>query len=245
MEPPDWTTPRQLAPPAPGEVHLWRARLDASADAVDLLLTMLAEDEQARAARQRAAAKRAEFIQARAALRTILGRYLQTPPRALAFRYSPEGKPFLPEPAALRFNLAHSNGWAVLGVSGGPELGVDIERIEPARPHLTLAQRFFSPPEAQALATLDPPGQAEAFYRCWTCKEAWVKARGTGMHFPLSHFTVALEAGMRAALIAVRDAPDECGQWQLHNFAVSGEHIAACAVRANRARWRFLHYARE
>jgi 4'-phosphopantetheinyl transferase len=164
---------------AGAEVHLWRIRLAPCSD------ELLSEDERARARRFRFPLHRERFVAARSALRRILAAYLDLDPAGLRFQYSPHGKPRL-EQEWLRFNLAHSEDLALCAVAHGREVGVDIERIRP-RPDEGIPERFFSPSEAAQLRGLPPP----AFYRYWTAKEAWLKARGEGLSVALDSFDVS------------------------------------------------------
>jgi 4'-phosphopantetheinyl transferase len=191
----------------------------------------LSPDERARAERFHFARDRDHFIAGRGLLRVILARYLETEPGTLRFEYGRHGKPRLASTAGdgIRFNVAHSRGLALYAVAVGRELGVDIERIEP-RLEQGIAERFFSPGEIATLRSLPPPVQREAFFACWTRKEAYVKARGEGLTLGLDQFEVSMCPGEPAALLHTASDPDEARRWSLQELAPGPGYAAALAV---------------
>lgn len=226
-----------LQPPIPlrlgaDEVHLWRASLDLPAAAVEGMAGMLSPDEQERAARFRVPQVRARFTAARAILRDILSRYLHCEPSALVFGYRKHGKPFLVPGAEadIRFNLSHSHGLALYGICRGREVGIDLERIRQDREHDRLARRFFSPQEVAALQGLPPDERVEAFFHCWTRKEAYLKARGEGLAIPLASFDVSLAPGEAAALLGVAGDSREAERWSILAIQAGPGYAAALAV---------------
>ncbi len=220
------------------EVHLWRASLDLSAAASEELAETLSPDERERAARFRVPRVRARFTAARGILRDILGRYLECPPSALLFGYRRHGKPYLlgGHEEDIRFNLSHSHDLALYGISRGKEIGIDMERIRQDREHERLAQRFFSPREAAVLGSLPPEARVDAFFRCWTRKEAYLKARGEGLAIPLASFEVSLAPGEAAALLSVAGDPREVERWSLWAIQAGPQYAAALAVEGQPAR---------
>ncbi|MCP8900152.1 4'-phosphopantetheinyl transferase family protein [Gilvimarinus xylanilyticus] len=141
----------------------------------------LSDAEQARAQRLRSVNAKRTFISSRLLCRAILAQELDTQPQNLSIALSPAGKPYVENAPDLHFNLSHSGQWIALGVSHTGPVGVDIEQPQKQRPLLKIAQQFFHPEEVSLLQSL-PAGQCEqAFYRLWTLKEAFFKARGTGI----------------------------------------------------------------
>ncbi len=213
------------------EVHLWRAGLRRDNETISEWKNLLCQEELARAARFRVEDARRRFIAGRAILRLLLGRYLRRDPAEILLRYQPHGKPYLAGGAGgfdLRFNLSHSNELALYAFAREREIGVDLEQIRTDRDHDLLAARFFSPEENAALATLPPEGRRDAFFRCWTRKEAYLKARGEGLSIPLAGFSVS--AGQTAALLNVDFAPEETGRWSLISIDSIPGYAAALAV---------------
>jgi len=186
-------------------VHVWCAALDLPEQALQPLAALLSADERNRARTFRFERDRQRWIARRGLLRQLLGRYLEVNPAELRFVYGPRGKPALPAPEAPVFNLSHSGGIALFAISaaGSVRLGVDVELIRSDLAHLPLAQRYFSPAEQAALQALPKSQQLAAFFRCWTRKEAFVKALGEGLSVPLDSFDVSLSSA-EAQLLAWR-----------------------------------------
>jgi len=225
--------PGELVPAAlrHDDVHVWRAALDVEPRRMALLLPLLTPEERTRAARFRLARDRDRFIAGRARLRLLLGRYLAVPPAEIRFRLGPHGKPALEWPARridLRFNMSRSSGVALYALAVGREVGVDVERVTAADEQV--AETAFAPAEMTTLRELPPSLRTDAFFACWTRKEAFVKARGDGLSFPLDRCEVSLAPHMPAALLAVRDDPAEAGRWSLHSLRPSDGYAAAVAV---------------
>jgi len=229
------------------EVHVWRATLDVGLAHVHGFERTLAADERARAARFHFDTHRNRFIVGRGLLRTILGRYLGMAPDRLQFHYSPLGKPALPagsESKSIRFNVSHSGGVALYAVTRGRGIGVDIERIRPDFANEEIAGRFFSPREVAALNALPPQSRLDAFFACWTRKEAYIKARGEGLSLPLNCFDVSLAPGEPAALLAVHDDPGEAARWSIREPFPGPDYVAALAVEGRDWRlkcWQWPH----
>jgi 4'-phosphopantetheinyl transferase len=174
-----------------GEVHLWRASLHLLPSVLARLAGTLSEEELSRARRFRFAVHRDRFIAGRGAQREILARYLGTAPEALRFREAEHGKPMLdgiPAEAGIRFNASNSELLALYAVTRHREVGVDLEHLRPVPDWEAIAERFFSPLENRAVRALPPELREEAFFRCWTRKEAYIKALGTGLFTPLDGF---------------------------------------------------------
>jgi 4'-phosphopantetheinyl transferase len=226
----------------PGEVHVWVAELDAPASALDVYRSLLAADERERAERLRFEHLRVRFVTGRGILRQLLGRYLGLAPEQLAFHYGPYGKPALAAaefaPAAappLAFNLAQSHNVAVYSLALAPCIGVDVEQMREVHERDQIAERFFSPRERRALAALPVDQRDEAFFLCWTRKEAYLKALGAGITYPLDRFSVSLTPGQPAALLEVADdgaSGAESGEqhWTLLHFEPAPLYQAAVAI---------------
>lgn len=200
-----WPVGPSAPPLSDTAVHLWCASLDLPELAQQSLAALLSAEERSRARTFRFERDRQRWIARRGLLRRLLGRYLGVDPAELRFVYGPRGKPALAAPAVLAFNLSHSGGLALYAVSAASSirLGVDVELIRSDLAHLPLAKRYFSPAEQAALQALPKSQQLAAFFRCWTRKEAFVKALGEGLSVPLDSFDVSLSAG-EAQLLAWR-----------------------------------------
>lgn len=179
----------------PDEVHVWRADLDIGPGALLRLRETLSADERARAERFYSPVERARYIAGRGILRALLARYLRTPAGDLRVCCNAHGKPaLLPGSGAedWRFNLSHSDRLALFAFALRRQVGVDLEYVRPSPADDRLAERIFSAQEVSALRALPERAQTEAFFHCWTRKEAYIKARGGGLSIGLSSFAVSL-----------------------------------------------------
>ena len=214
-----------------GVARVWHWPLDVSALEVADLKKVLSPDEMERAERYRFDQHRNEFILTRAVLRMVLASYTAQSPESLSFDYSAQGKPALKNgPPDLRFNLSHTEGLAVLALVREREIGVDAEKICAQPDAQKLAKRFFSAREQLFLGKLSGDELQRAFFRCWTRKEAYIKAKGEGLSIPLHAFDVSLEEDQPAALVGTRPDPTEAGRWTLYDLSVGQGYAAALTV---------------
>ncbi len=230
---PPWRAPPATLVLGSDEVHVWRATLDQTPSRVQSFLRSLASDEHARAERFYFERDREHFIVARGVLRAILGGYLNRASEGLSFCYSSYGKPALAGESggnAIRFSVSHSRGVALYAVTRGREVGIDLERIRSDLAIAEIAGRFFSPREIAMLRTLPSEAQNQAFFRCWTRKEAYIKARGEGLSLPLDQFDVSLAPGEPAALLGNQRDPSEASRWSIRELTPAPGHVAALAV---------------
>jgi 4'-phosphopantetheinyl transferase len=176
-----WQGGAQASAPASGEAHLWRVELIAAMRDTSLRQTLDAADRQRSAQLQPPA--REAFETTRGALRRILGGYLQRDPASLRFESGSRGKPTLAGAARgeLRFNISHSAEYALLAITSGREVGVDIERVRPVRRMRRITSRLFHPATHSWLEQLNEPERSLAFAAAWTQLEAHVKAMGAGI----------------------------------------------------------------
>jgi 4'-phosphopantetheinyl transferase len=199
-----------------GEIHVWRAYLDCAETALRQFETTLASDEKDRATRFLFQKDRNDFIAARGVLRELLGRYLNRSPADIEFDYGHRGKPSLRTEAfgrPVRFNVSHSHGLALLAFAMGRQLGVDLELVRPEFAADEIAKRYFSTQEVMELRALPASLRAEGFFLCWTRKEAYIKARGEGLHIPLESFQVSLTPGQPERLQSADNS-----QWGLRSL---------------------------
>jgi 4'-phosphopantetheinyl transferase len=210
------------------------------------LARSLSADEQARAGRFRFPEDGARFTAARGILRDILARYSGEEPGRLAFGYGAGGKPFLISQGSalsLEFNVSHSRRIALYAVAHGRAVGVDVEVIRPEMDCERIAERFFTPREAAALRAMPPPVRVAAFFRCWTRKEAYLKATGEGLRIGLKSCEVSLEAGDGDALRQVSGDPSAAARWLVADVAVGVDCAAALAAGRKTIGRRFLDWA--
>jgi 4'-phosphopantetheinyl transferase len=210
-------------------VHVWRRSLDPQATTVNAAYELLSPEERERAARFRVERPRNDFILTRSALRFLLAGYLKKTPQEFAFRLTEYGKPLLVGRSNLRFNVSHTEGLALLAFVLRREIGVDVERIRPEPDARKLAERFFSVHERDAMQHLHSDALQEAFFRCWSRKEAYIKARGEGLSLPLSQFDVSIDANVAGVFLQTRPDPTEASRWVIRNLVISPEYAAAVA----------------
>jgi 4'-phosphopantetheinyl transferase len=231
---PTWNRPPAKLVLEVDEVHIWRASIEVSSPDYERILRLLSSDERARANRFRFARDRQRFVAARGFLRRILSGYLNCDPTKLCFSYAEHGKPFLAHcPGDLNFNLAHSGGLALYGITLRRAIGVDLEEIRYDFDTEEIAQRFFSRNEVAHLRLVPTNARARAFFECWTRKEAFIKAKGEGLSLPLSDFDVSLSPGEPASLLETRWDADESSRWSLRAIDVSPGYAATVAVEGH------------
>jgi 4'-phosphopantetheinyl transferase len=196
---------------AAGEAHVWAATLDDVAPEARLrLFETLDAGERGRAARFAFEALRLRYVVAHGFLRDVLSRYCGVEPARLAFAAGPQGKPFLQHPpGGVHFNLSHSTAMAICAVAR-TEIGADIEAARGFRDRTSLEAACFGPKEREwlaetAAAEVDTAETGDAFFACWTRKEAVLKADGAGLSLGLHSFEVLPDAdGAFVALAAGR-----------------------------------------
>lgn len=224
-------------------IDVWRVQAD-SAD-VGHLQGILARDEISRASRLQFERGRIRYIRGRSALRILLGRYLQVPPETICFQYENNGKPEIALPREgreLRFNSSDSGGLVLIAVGSGSGIGVDIEKIRPMRDLMNIAKRFFSTREVQAILGVTEEKRNEAFFACWTRKEAFLKATGVGLSYPLSQFSVSVEPDREAELCEIDGEEAAARRWFLTDVFPGEGFRGALAREGERCRialWKF------
>jgi len=210
-------------------IELWSWPLDVGTEERERLARWLSPDELDRVRRLISGRDRERHVAARGRLREILATRVAAPPAALRFARGGHGKPRLAWPAAgPHFSLSHSRGLAVLALCAGAELGVDVEEVRPLR--AGVAERCFSPREVAALLALPPAERLRAFYRCWTRKEAVLKALGDGLARPLADFDVTL-AEDDPRLERLRGEPEAPRLWKLVHVVPAAGFVGAVALR--------------
>ena len=239
-------TPSPLALPAGDEAQVWLTHLDPGAATVDRLVAVLSPDERERAVRFHFRRDAMRWIVARATLREILGAYLETEPAAVALTYGPKGKPALAGVegrADVQFSVSHSAGLAAFALAVDVPVGVDVERLRGVEDMERIAARTFSLRECGALRGLPREQREAGFFNCWTRKEAYIKALGEGLSYPLDRFSVSLAPGLPARLESVEDTPGHVEAWTLDALLVPAGFAGAVVVgrpgaRVRCERWR-------
>jgi 4'-phosphopantetheinyl transferase len=227
------------------EIHLWRVRLDQPAEVYSACLYTLTADERERAGRFHFDRHRRQFVISRGALRSVLGHYLDRPPSRLRFVYSSFGKPAVEGeegPECLRFNLSHAEGMALIALTRGKEVGVDVEVVREEFPGMEIAQDYFSAREVRTLRSLPEEARAAAFFLYWTRKEAYIKAIGEGLSHSLQQFSVSLGDGESSVLAEPEGVAPGASTWTVKGLSVGESHAAAVAFRGPVTNFRFWQW---
>jgi 4'-phosphopantetheinyl transferase len=218
---------------APDEAHVWAWALESTAEDLAAHIELLDEQERERMQRFYFAPDRARFAVAHANLRRILGSYLHRPAASVRFHTNELGKPeldFSDSSTLLHFNLSHSRSIALLAVAQSQPVGVDVEDVRPIEPEV--ADTHFSARERSQLSELQGEAWLTGFYRCWTRKEAILKAEGLGLSLALDSFDVSLSPA--AELLETRKAFSY--PWRLHDLSPSEGAIGAVATTHSNSR---------
>jgi len=223
-------------------VHVWRIRVEDWRGRESLLEGLLDETAAGRAARFHAASDRFRHVVAHGVLRLILAHgYHRVAPEAIVFGKGANGKPRVVEPAfdpPVHFNLAHSAGVVLVAVAAS-EVGVDAEYVRENGRWPEVAGFAFSSREQEQLADAEPERRTEYFFHGWTRKEAYLKACGDGLCFPLTAFTVSL-APEDARLLDVNGNPAEAGRWAMCGIDAGAGYCAAVVLKAAACRCRLF-----
>lgn len=223
------------------EVCVWWAALDPPSDRLPERLALLSDDEVARANCYVFERHRLRYIAGRAYLRSLLGAALGLEPAQIEFEYSPLGKPALKKTydgPELHFNLSNSENRAVVALSWGRSVGVDLELIRPMPDEDDFARQFFCSSEVALLRSLSGWAKRKTFFELWTSKEALLKAMGDGLTRSINEVEVALQSGA-SRLVSIAGDPRPAAGWQLSLFQPAPGYQAALAVAGQGIRPRF------
>ncbi|HSG42930.1 MAG TPA: 4'-phosphopantetheinyl transferase superfamily protein [Anaerolineales bacterium] len=235
-----WAHPPEDLALGSTQVDIWRVSIsDFASNSVRWMESILSVDEMKRAYRFLFEADRHRFVVSHTSLRDILSRYLYKSPQDIEFAANEHGKPVISPPTKLDFNLSHSGDFALIGITHGKKIGVDVEKHRLDMEHKKIAQRFFSDKEISELQNLPDDQKITGFFNCWTRKEAYIKAHGLGLLLPLGDFDVSLSSNEPAVLRATRPDSQEALQWRLISVDVNPGYAGAVAVRGIDAECRF------
>lgn len=224
-----------------GEIHIWYAVLDQPVSHFCRFIQTLSMDERMRAERFYFEKDRKRFITRRGILRMILGRYLSIEPNRLQFSYGKSGKPALTDTfgkGTILFNVSDSGRLALYGFTRDREIGVDIEQVHDISDMDQIAERFFSVRENAIFHALPERNKKEAFFKCWTRKEAFIKAVGDGLSRPLDTFDVSLGPDEPARLLRIEGDSNDPPRWSIQELELAPGYASAFGIEGRR--WR-LH----
>lgn len=234
---PSWNAPPTQLNLSSKDVHIWRAVLELPSSRVEELEETLSIDERSRAGRFRIERDRSQFVAARGILRLILGCYLGDEPGAFRFCYEKNGKPRLENACGktgIQFNLSHSEGLALYVFTQDHEVGVDLERIQDLPEMEKIVEQFFSVRERIAFAALPMSEKKETFFSWWTRKEAFTKATGDGLSYPLERLDVSVIGKETADLLGRFGDTNKEARWSVANVKPADQFTGAFVVEGER-----------
>jgi 4'-phosphopantetheinyl transferase len=214
------------------EVHVWRARLSSSTADLTQRRGSLSSEEQERADRFRSEHDRTQFVLGRIVARSVLGHCLQEPAGDVQLKLDDLGKPIVAarSETPIHFNISHSGDYVLFALARERRVGVDVEQIRKTEDLNEIAARYFSKIEYLRLLTVPERLRTESFYRCWTMKEAYLKARGDGFKLPMDSFDVAFLPGERPRLLETRFDHVDTRRWCFHELDLGSTYHAALAT---------------
>ncbi len=214
------------------EVHVWYFNVDNFSKEIEMYRRFLSSEEITRSIKFKFEKDRTLNIMARSSLRILSSLYLGITANAIEFKYGQYGKPDYDFPTELKFNVSHSGKFVVLAFVKDSEIGIDVEKVKTDFDVLNLADKFFSTTEIKMLHNVQQDDVYNSFYRCWTRKESFIKAKGNGLSFPLASFTVSLN-DKEATLLQTDWNPSEKQEWNLFSFKPASGYVGALSIGAN------------
>lgn len=213
-------------------MHLWCAPLDLREEARARLKALLSSDEKWRLSRFRFERDRRRFLVRHGLLRLILSAYTRMPASRHVFQYGIRGKPALRDSLGrtFHFNMAHSEERFLLGLTRIGPVGTDIEFLRPLAEMDSLVRQHFSPSETATFHSLRPSARVQAFFSCWTRKEAFVKALGEGLFTPLDSFDVTLAPNTGARIVRWGGSMARAAEWKLLHLQPYRGYVGAVCV---------------
>jgi len=227
-----WSHPSDAIALSANTLDVWAVRLEGGSVRSDELRAILSAAERQRAEQFRLDEPRQRFVIARAALKMLLGRYLGTPANEVELENDRHGKPRLASRYGaddMHFNLAHSGSLALIAVTAGCEVGVDVERVRAVTHAEHIVRRYFHPVEAQAILSAAPSARDAVFLRCWTAKEAVLKAMGSGVTGLLASFRVPTDEFQAAWIDLPGQLSSNCSRCWLHELTPCDGYVGAVA----------------
>ncbi len=238
------TLPNNLPGPPPDlslekafdHIDIWR--VDLSNSKLDTCQTILSMDEKQRADKFIFDKDRDDYVRSRCSLRLILARCLSYPADKIVFQYGEHGRPELEVPAVddFQFNLSHSGHMALIVVSRGRNVGIDLNYLDQNQQWQPIAKRSFSSTEQALLFRLPEALQETMFYRIWSQKEAYTKAFGDGFSYGFQNFTVAVDVNGTTGLLADTRRPQFVDDWMIVNIDAGEDWIAALAYNSKHSK---------
>ena len=212
------------------EIDIWSFSLNCDPSAVSRSFRLLSPDEKQKADRFRFEKDRDRYVVARGSLRRIIGSYLGLQPDQIRFSYNRFGKPFIDDQnVSIRFNVSHSRDIALIAVTSGKEVGIDIEFVDDGLDVLTTAKCIFSQTETSILEKLPSDLRTRAFFKAWTSKEAYLKALGKGFSDESRQFPVSILMDEQKFVFITNDG-HRSRKWSLMSLPSGRNYSSALVV---------------
>lgn len=228
-------------------VHVWRARFQPAFPSRKRLAESLSEEETDRAKRFVHPSDRDRYVFSHGVLRSILCHYVGCVPRELGFKADEYSKPCLVSPAdgkGIQFNISHSGDMTLVAVSRGPAVGIDVELVREVPDALQIVTRFFSPQEREFFASVPQTDLRDSFFDYWTSKEAFLKAMGEGLSYPLDEFSVVLRKGEPEGTVYTRnDDQANAHCWRIVRLQPGSGYCGALVIPEHETGLRFLEFS--
>lgn len=227
------------------QIHLWYISLNTT-ESLNSLFSILSIDEQQKANDFYSNKHRTSYILRKSALRQILSQYCMTNPNAINFKYTYYQKPYFKiNPFNLQFNMSHSYNMAILAITKKHSIGIDLECIQPMENVIDIANQFFSPQEYSKFVLVPSSQKIKTFYTIWTRKEAFVKAIGEGLYYPLNAFEVTFLPTEPIKILKINNSTAEAAKWSLNsstfNYA-NNQYISAIITKSYSKKIVSFHY---
>ena len=221
------------------EIHLWFTFPDETEEPAKPFSaeTILDDEERAREQRLHSPGSRRLFQASHSLVRKALSRYASIPPAKWRFVKNVHGKPRIDPNLGcipLSFSLSHTKGLAVVAVAAGADVGVDVESMDRRVDAAKISGRFFSTEESALLHKCKPGRLREHFFRYWTLKECYIKARGLGLSLPLDSFSFSLVGGLPHRIVFFEKDSRNSGNWRYALIRARFRYVVAIAVKTDR-----------
>ena len=213
----------------PDQIHIWSIALDIDIKTQIKYWKVLSEEERQRADSFKFLKDKIKYVACRGVLRQLMGKYLGERAKSVSIEYIKNGKPH--HNSNFEFNVSHSKDMAVIAFTYDTILGIDIEFIHRKIEFDQIAKRFFSSSEAEIVINASQGPIHKYFYNCWTRKEAFIKALGDGLSFPLDQFEVSCTPDDVPKLLSTKWDEKEVEEWSLWAFEKNEDYVGALAVR--------------
>ena len=223
----------KVKPLLANQLHVWQVNFSKQLDNISFFLNLLSDNEKEKASKFCFKKDQNQFIISRGALRILSAAYLDMNAKEIEFKYGEYGKPEFDFNSDLKFNVSHSGNLGTIGFVKNFDIGIDVEKIKNDFDVLEIVSNYFSELEIETLKKLPKEMHTEYFYRCWTRKESFIKAKSLGLTFPLDSFSVCINSDKKTELLETKWDDTEKHKWKLFTFSPQLNYIGAVSIQGN------------